>query len=86
MKGKLHLALDALPRLPAFNAAYVKNRLTLQEALHLAQFDSFNQEFNYLKQLAVTLSSGFQFINGLVTKQLDAKSCLIIPGNANQLK
>ena len=85
-KGKLHLAPDALSRLPALNAAHVSNGLALQEAVRLAQSDSSDQEFNHFKQLAMTSSSDFQFTNGLVTKQFDTKSCLVIPGDANQLK
>ena len=34
----------------------------------------------------MTSSSGFQFTNGLVSKQLDTKACLVIPGDANSLK
>ena len=31
----------------------------------------------------MTSSSDFQFTNGIVTKQFDTKSCLVIPGDAN---
>ena len=40
MKGKLHLAPDALSRLLALNAAHINNGLALQDAVYLAYFDS----------------------------------------------
>ena len=58
-KGKLHLASDTLSRLPALITSLVNNTLALQEAVHLAQSNSFDWEFNHFKQLEVTLNIKF---------------------------